>query len=174
MSVELRRAVASDKNLIEALLDDYLRELNTYREAADGAVDSTTYPYLDAYWAEPGRHAFLIVSDGQIVGFVLIRDPDSTQRRVSEVAEFCIERRSRRRGIGRAAASAIWRSFPGDWEIQVYARNSAAVRFWSLCAEAEAREAPSVTEVYSDDGRRLQYNFTVRHAAQQGDEADRP
>ena len=62
-------ANGSDGSLIESLLDEYLRELSNHRDVPSGATDSASYPYLGAYWSEPGRHAFLIRCGGHAVGF---------------------------------------------------------------------------------------------------------
>jgi predicted acetyltransferase len=165
MSVELAEARQSEARLIERMLDDYLQELDRHRDVCVGATDSASYPYLDAYWSEPGRHAFLIRSDGRVVGFAFIRDPASTGSAGHQLAEFYIEPDSRRLGIGRRAAAAIWRRFPGQWELQVHARNSAAVQFWAACAEAETGEAPQLREVQAPDGRRVQFGFRIGHTA---------
>lgn len=99
MGVELIEAVPGDREVIAALLDDYLLELADHREVPVGATEAINYPYLDVYFCESGRHPFLIRHAGQVVGFALIRAPESTGR-VWEVAEFYVApgRRSRRRG----------------------------------------------------------------------------
>ena len=51
--------------------------------------------------------------------------------------------------------------FAGDWELQVHARNSAAIRFWMLCVDAAACENPTITKIESSDGERFQFNFHV-------------
>lgn len=143
------------------MLDRYLRELAGYREEPVGAVDSAGYPYLEAYWSEPGRHPFLILSGGRVAGFALIRDPDSTGSATHQVAEFFIEPESRRLGIGRRAAAMIWQRFPGTWELQVHARNAAALRFWSSSAEAATGRAPQMRAIQAPDGGRIQFSFHV-------------
>jgi predicted acetyltransferase len=164
MSIQLIEAAQSDVGLLRPMLDRYLRELSGHREVPVGATDSASYPYLDAYWSEPGRHAFLIRSGGRAVGFALIRDPASTGSSTHHFAEFFIEPESRRLGIGRRAAAAIWQRFPGDWELQVHSRNATAVRFWSSSAKAAAGTAPQIQEVQAPDGRRIQLSFHVEHA----------
>ena len=54
--VKIVEAAASDKPKFEQLLNQYLSELKIHREFNVGATDSTTYPYLDSYWNEEGRH----------------------------------------------------------------------------------------------------------------------
>jgi predicted acetyltransferase len=164
MSIELTAATQSDVGVIRAMLDHYLGELSGHREVPVGATNSASYPYLDAYWSEPGRHAFLIRSGGRVVGFALIRDPDSTGSATHQLAEFFIEPESRRLGIGRGAAAAIWQRFPGQWELRVHARNAAAVRFWSSSAEAASGSAPQIHEIDALDGRCIQFSFHVERA----------
>ncbi len=164
MSIQLTEAAQSDAGLLRAMLDRYLRELGSHREVPVGATDAASYAYLDAYWSEPGRHAFFIRSGARVVGFALIRDPGSTGSDAHQLAEFFVEPGSRRLGIGGRAAAAIWKRFPGSWELQVHARNAAAVRFWSSSAEVATGKAPQVHEVQAPDGRRIQFNFRVEHA----------
>src|SRR5262245_11270895 len=159
--MELARARRSDAHVIAPLLDDYLRELRAHRDIPVGATDSASYRYLDAYWVEPGRHAFLIRVGGRPIGFAFIREPVSTGSTVHQVAEFYVRPESRRQGIGRSAVRAIWSQFPGDWELQVHAQNAAAVHFWKSCAGSAASAAPRVCEVQANDGRRVQFNFRV-------------
>ncbi len=161
MAIDLVEARRGDRGVIEALLDEYLQELAFHREVAVGATNARSYPYLDAYFVEPGRHAFLIRRDGDIVGLALIRDPISTDCPVSQVAELYVRPGSRRLGLGREAIACIFRRFPGAWELQVHARNAAALRFWASCVEASTQEAPDMKEVQGEDGKRIQFNFYV-------------
>ena len=96
-----------------------------------------------------------------VVGFAFVREPSSTGRAEHQLAEFYIKPESRRLGIGRRAAAAIWQRFPGKWEFQVHARNSAALEFWASCAEVAAGEAPRVHEIEGPDGRRMQFSFQI-------------
>ncbi len=162
MQIELAIAGSSDTDLINSLLNEYLLELSSYQDVPSEATSSASYPYLDAYWSEePGRHAFIIQRGGHSVGFALIRDPTSTKSVVYQIAEFYIKPESRRLGIGRRAVRAIWRRFPGKWELQVHTRNSTAVQFWESCLKAVTSEPPKVREVQGRDGRRIQFHFSV-------------
>ena len=58
----------------------------------------------------------------------------------------------------------VWRTFRGDWELQVHARNETAIAFWKSCIEQVARSAATVIGVASRDGRRTQFNFSVGSA----------
>ena len=163
MQTELVVAGSSDADLINSLLDEYLLELGSYRDVPSGTTTSAPYPYLDAYWSEPGRYAFIVQYGGRSVGLALIRDPTSTQSVVYQLAEFYIKPESRRLGIGRRAVCAILKRFPGQWELQVHTRNSAAVQFWESCLETVASEPPQVREVRGRDGRHIQFHFSVKN-----------
>ncbi len=161
MQIELVVAGSSDADLIDSLLDEYLLELSNHRDVPSGATTSASCPYLDAYWSEPGRHAFIIQHGGHTVGFALIRDPISTGSAVHQLAEFYIKPERRRLGIGRRAVCALWKRFPGQWELQIHTRNVAAVQFWESCIKAVTSGPPQVREVQGRDGRRVQFNFSV-------------
>ena len=161
MRIEITEAARSEGRLLASLLDDYLRELSSHREIPVGATDSASYPYLDAYGADPGRHAFLIRCAGRIVGFALVREPASTGAVSHQLAEFYVAPESRRLGIGRGAVLSIWKRFPGQWELRVHVQNTAAIRFWASCAKAAASNPPEVQEVRASDGRRIQFSFYV-------------
>jgi predicted acetyltransferase len=158
LTVDVREARVGDREVIAGLLDDYLHELAHHREFA--AIDSRRYPYLEVYFSEPGRYPLLIWHKGKVVGFAFIRDPVSTGL-AWQLAEFYVTPDSRRTGIGRAAIAAIWRRFPGAWELQVQVRNTAACNFWTSCLEGLACETPTTREIEAGDGKRVQFNFHV-------------
>ena len=106
--IDLVEACRLDACQIEALLDEYLRELSTYREIPVGATDAASYPHLDVYWSEKGRHAFFIKCRGCVAGFALVREPRSTDSDVHEIAEFYVKpeyRQPRGRTVLEAGAS---------------------------------------------------------------------
>lgn len=151
----------ADKFIFEKFLDQYLSELNNYRDIKIGAVNSTTYPFLDSYWLEPGRHPFLFFSKNKLAGFALIRDHQSTKSTSSQVAEFYVVPRMRGTGVGQRAIITIFSQFPGAWELQIHAQNASAISFWTKCIELKAIYPPKIKNIVSDDGNRVQYEFEV-------------
>ena len=77
----------------------------------------------------------VLPNEGQLVGAhqriryarqtTLFDDPG-----VHDMAEFFVVRRHRRRGVGEAAARALFDRFPGRWEVRQTRTNQAATRFW--------------------------------------------
>jgi predicted acetyltransferase len=159
--VKIVEAAASDKPKFEQLLNQYLSELKIHREFNVGATDSTTYPYLDSYWNEKGRHPYLFYYKNELAGFSFIRDTQSTESLYSQVAEFYIIPEKRGIGIGQKAAFAILGMFPGHWELQVHSKNKAAIGFWEKCIRLKAKYEPNVSRITANDGSRTQYNFEV-------------
>ena len=82
MAVAVGEATPDQRGVIAALLDDYLQELAGHREVAVGASDPRSYPALDAYFAQPGRHAFLI--HFEYVAFSVTSLPQTTPRDAGE------------------------------------------------------------------------------------------
>jgi predicted acetyltransferase len=160
MMTELQPANRDDEGFIRSQLDAYLEELSTHRQISVGATDAASYPWLDAYWTEPGRHIFVIRSGGKNVGFAFVRDTHSTEAPASQIAEFYIEPQARRNGIGRTAVSALFHSFPGPWEFQVHALNAGAIEFWTKATQGAVANL-TIKEVSGKDGQRLQFNFSA-------------
>ena len=84
-------------------------------------------------WKEAGRHPFLIKASGNLAGFALVGTGSqiSGAEDVLDMAEFFIIRGRRRLGIGMKAAQAIWRRFPGKWEVRLRDRDRGAKEFWA-------------------------------------------
>jgi predicted acetyltransferase len=79
-----------------------------------------------------GHHAFLFRVDARLAGFALVVEQSrlTGAAGVCDMAEFFVMRGARRRGIGRAAACALFDRFPGRWEVRQREDNPAATAFW--------------------------------------------
>ena len=150
--VKIVETTKRNKQKFEKFLDQYLSELNTHREVSVGATDSTTYPYLDSYWKEEGRHAYLLYCNNELVGFSLIRDTRSTESLSSQVAEFYVIPEKRGLGIGKHVVLEIFNMFPGHWELQVHSNNKAAICFWEKCISLKTKYEPNITRIIANDG----------------------
>jgi predicted acetyltransferase len=107
-------------------------------------------PYLDGYWTEADRTPLLIRADGHVAGFALINTFAHSGLPIDfSVAEFFVVRKHRRAGVGFTAATRIIRARPGQWEMAVARRNTAALPFWRRVASAIA--GPAVEELDRDD-----------------------
>ena len=77
-----------------------------------------------------------------------------------EVAEFYVRPEYRWQGIGKTAASQLWKQFPGSWKLEVIKENLDGVAFWRKCLEAYAPDCRDAG--FSRD--RLEFRFEVRES----------
>lgn len=127
--VEVVAAGEADKAIIRNMLQLYLHDFSEFEGWDLDAHGLFGYRYLDHYWVEAGRFPFLIRVDGQLAGFALVRREDGPEA-VAHLAEFFVLRAYRGRGVGTAAAEAVFRRFPGAWQVNELPRNVGALAFW--------------------------------------------
>ena len=73
------------------------------------------------------------------------------------VAEFFVVRKHRRRGVGLAAAHALFGSAWGVWEAAVVRRNAGALAFWRQAASTY----PGVRDVVEEDRHDARWDGAV-------------
>lgn len=131
-SIALIPAAREDEPILAKLLELYAHDFSEFRELELGEDGRFGYPHLPLYWSEPGRHPFLVRLGGKLAGLVLVtRGPSvSGGGLVWDMAEFFVVRGHRRRGLGNAIAQAVWKLFPGWWEVRVMEANAPAAGFW--------------------------------------------
>jgi predicted acetyltransferase len=152
--VELQLAQFEHASILLNLLELYSHDFSEFCRVDIGEDGRFGYESLPLYWSELDRHSFLIRVDGKLAGLALVKRGSelSGNGAVWDMAEFFVLRRYRRHGIGTHAAHAVWKRFPGPWEVRVMESNSSALLFWERAISDFTREpAPSV---YVDkDGR---------------------
>ena len=140
MSLILVSARERDPIVLRHLMELYRYDFSELDGSDVGEGGEFGYRYLDAYWTESERHAFLFQVERRWAGFALVRSGAP-----HDLAEFFVMRKYRRRGIGRSAAQEVFRRFPGRWQVRQRSYNPAATTFWR-----EAIPAP-YTETVTDD-----------------------
>lgn len=155
-SVTLESAGREDRATIANLFQLYVHDFSeqwagTERGELQPDGRYPAYPHLDSYWQERARWPYLILADGRLAGFVLINDVSHSGRPLDfAVAEFFVARKHRRGGVGRAAARLAIQHRPGQWEMAVSRRNTAAQAFWRGVAAELAAEG-TIEESEQDD-----------------------
>lgn len=133
-STALTEATPADAEVLANLLELYIHDLSAiFPHVTLGPNARFGYPALASYLSRSdGRSAFLVTYEGQLAGFALARrgSPAVADPEVLDIAEFFILRRHRGRGVGRAAAHALWERLPGSWTVRALQRNHEAVTFW--------------------------------------------
>lgn len=125
MTIEVVTASDTDKSVLRRLVELYLYDLSEFTDADVDQHGEFGYRYLDHYWTEEDRAAFLLRVDGHWAGFALVRPGTPT-----DMAEFFIMKKYRRRGIGRQGATEMFKRFPGPWQVRQLLTNPAARSFW--------------------------------------------
>ncbi|MBV9947285.1 MAG: GNAT family N-acetyltransferase, partial [Myxococcales bacterium] len=107
----------------------------------------------DAWWTTEGHFAFFVRYAGSLCGFALVRRGSRVTGTadVMDMAEFFVARGLRRRRIGQKAAHALFRAFPGRWEVRVRRSNVSASRFWARVAESWSGR-PAASTFYESEG----------------------
>jgi len=136
--VTVREAGASERRLIECLIQFYTYELASIEPPCSIQLEfgeEDCYPPvadLDRYWRLEGFHPLLIRVEERLAGLALINTHSRRGEKVEfNMAEFFIAREHRRRGVATEAARLILAQFPGRWEVAVAEHNVAAKMFWS-------------------------------------------
>ncbi len=130
--IQLIVATPEQESMLANLLQLYARDFSAFHDVTFDAAGKFVYEPLPLYWREPGRFPFLFELDGEVAGFVLVKKNEalSADDAIWDIAEFFVLHHFRRRGVGTAVANAVWRRFPGNWEIRVMESNHAACKFW--------------------------------------------
>jgi predicted acetyltransferase len=137
VSVTLRdaRSSAPDREWIRAVYRDYLSELSLSKTGlfpALGEWDARESEFLAGWFSDPSAHPFVVLQDGERVGFALVSRPSfaSRPRPDFRMSEFFVQSSARRRGVGATAAALLFNRFGGEWEVIEDEHNPPALLFW--------------------------------------------
>lgn len=135
--ITLEPVAFEDRAALRAMFDPYQIEHADLVDPDRVHGDPTDYPYFDAYWIEPVRRPFWIMSGGDRVGFILLNaySPSGLGTDYA-ISEFNVLPQHRRCGVGRAAALAAFATAAGQWELQVYRANPSGFAFWPRAIQA--------------------------------------
>ncbi len=100
----------------------------------------------DRWWTE-GHYPFFIRRNDKLAGFALAQKGSRVTglTDVMDVAEFFVIRAARGRKLGMTVAHALFKAFPGPWEMRVRQTNVAAIKFWLYAVEAWTAKPVSKT-----------------------------
>lgn len=136
MDVAITQATRDDGPVLAALAELYVYDFTEFTGEDPG--DSGRFPtdWLERWWTEPDRQAFIARVDGKLAGFALIRrgsefgDDAASTPAPWNMAEFFVMRKYRRTGVGRRLAITMFDRFRGPWHVHQIARNTPAQSFW--------------------------------------------
>lgn len=152
--IELQGAKYEHTPILLNLLELYSHDFSEFCPLDIGEDGRFGYKSLPLYWSEPGRHSFLIRTDGRLAGLALVKRGSefSGIAAVWDLAEFFVLRGCRRHGVGTRAAHEVWRQFPGSWEVRVMQTNLAAHLFWERAISGFTHR-PAQSVLVEKDGK---------------------
>jgi len=141
MNIKIVKVDISQINILINLVKFYCYEWSQYNGIEINENGEFEFEHhIHSFFNNERRHAFFIMADGKIAGFVLIDDDfDYDKNADYAISEFFIMHTYRRNGIGKRAAIEILKMFPGTWEIKMHPANTISMQFWkSVVSELTA------------------------------------
>jgi predicted acetyltransferase len=132
LPIEFKKIEKSERKVLENLMSAYLGDMSEFADFIKRDADgSYTYRNLHLYWQKRELSAFFILTDSEIIGFILSNRPPYVPDDCDiSIQEFYIERKYRRGGLGREAAVRFLHEFPGRYFIAQLEGNEPAIKFW--------------------------------------------
>lgn len=135
MKINIIPATLSDYPMIQNMARLYVYDLS--RECGfispdwalppDGLYES--FDFKD-YFQNSDKRVFLIRSDQEIAGFILLDQSGLFPETTWNMGEFFVLAKFQNKGVGTFAATKIWDMHPGNWEVSVIPENKNAANFW--------------------------------------------
>jgi predicted acetyltransferase len=125
MRVEVVEAADDDRTVIRRLLQLYHYDFSEFDGSDVNPHGEYLHRYLDEYWTDADRKAFLFRVGSAWAGLALVFTGEP-----HDIAEFFVMRKYRGRGVGAQAAAWLFDQFPGRWTVRQQLTNPAATAFW--------------------------------------------
>lgn len=135
--MELRYAALEDRDVVDIMLQEYLREMSAVYGGAPDENGRFPYPYLPLYFTEKDRHILWFEENDQPVGFAFVNTHSFVPEPIDQaLAEFSIFPWCRGCGLGRKAVDTLLAAIPGVWQLKYSPRNTAGAALWRKVTEA--------------------------------------
>ena len=133
MRIEVVKAGCEDEPVLEHLLQLYQYDFSEIM-AESRVGDDGLYHYMSLgdTWTDASWHAFLVRVEGEFAGFALVHQKShfTGDANVTDMDEFFVMRKYRRKGVGKEVATRLFDMFPGCWEVREVQPNVGAQAFW--------------------------------------------
>lgn len=132
VNIDIRLATVDERPVVRQLMELYLYDFSELDGADTSPLGLYQYPFLDHYWVESGRSAYLVHVEGRLAGFVLVSRSNYLTGADDAwvMSEFFIMRKYRLRGVGEAVARWIFDHHHGTWQVGQIPQNTPATIFW--------------------------------------------
>lgn len=145
MIVGIKRVRIPQKEILANLLEKYEYELSQYDNRTFDAQGLFNYEYLNNYFNDEDRFAYLLYSNGRVAGFALITKIAKYDLPCDwSVEELFIAYPYRRKGLASRAMVEIFKHHIGFWHVKCLNKNSGGLGFWNNMAQAVAKNKVEV------------------------------
>jgi predicted acetyltransferase len=131
MELSLHQATLADLLIVKNLVPYYIYDMSEYMGwpcGADGSFEGCQF--IETYWSEAGKHAFVLRSGNELGGFAMVRGNHAEPEIDYSIAEFFVLRKFRGQGTGERIARHLFDRFRGRWMVEQLELNQPAVSFW--------------------------------------------
>jgi predicted acetyltransferase len=163
IDLDISVASAAERGILDNLLPLYLHDFSEFAagtphgELAPDGRFATTIP-IARWWKADGHVPLLLRHHGNLSGFALLNRQSHIGADIDwNMAEYFIVRKYRRSGFGTAAARAIFRLYPGRWEVAVMRANRPALPFWDKVIRGDT----GISDVLADEFNDTRWNGAI-------------
>jgi predicted acetyltransferase len=130
--VTLQRAGIAERRILRNLFALFIHDLAEFEHARVDRNGLYVCDCLRHLVRHPGLRPFLIRSNGELAGFIVISRPPyfSTDKKTSGIQFLFVLNGFRRKGVGAKAVLAVLRRLPGRYFVLQLQRNKRAHMFW--------------------------------------------
>jgi len=125
MNLEIKKIELDERKKLEKLLQLYLHDLSIYFPIPFNS-DICEYEYDSNKYFE-NNYAYLIKSDNDILGFILVDDNSNNNY---EISEMFVLNNYKGKNIGEQAVTKVFDLYKGNWKIKAIPLSIQAESFW--------------------------------------------
>lgn len=130
MDIKLEKVTSEEKAILYNLLQFALYDMSQYVDIDLNESGFFDYDWFENYFIDDDRDAYLIKSNNQLVGFVMVNENLKIYSNGKSIAEFLILPSYRRKQIGKQVAITIFDMYLGNWEVEPIENSITAYKFW--------------------------------------------
>ena len=125
MNLEIKKVELAEREKLEKLLQLYLHDLSLYFPIPFNSNECKYIYDLSKYFEKD--YAYFIVSENNILGFVLV---DDNSNKNYEISEIFVLNNYKGKKIGEKAVTKIFDLYKGNWIIKTVPSSPVAEAFW--------------------------------------------
>jgi predicted acetyltransferase len=156
---EIRIASAAERPVLFRMLELYQHDLSDVWDQDIDEQGEYGYP-LDQYWSDPNQRPYVILVESKYAGLALVNGAVKVPGGRYWLEQYFIIKKYRRNGLGRAAATRLFDSLPGQWQVGQMPLNLPAQAFWRATITGYTNGNYRESEVKSGSWRGVLQEFS--------------